>query len=144
MFSIKCKSHFFACLRSIISAIIVAPPATIKNKPLRKEIVVSVASGFAKKFPPHIRTKIPRTKYIHHVFGLVLFFTIFGPFRTQISFNIIQARNDFVKILVDNTWRLAIIAFVPEWRNGRRGGLKNRWGNLCEFKSRLGHHLNVK
>lgn len=62
MFNIKCKIHFFACLRSIIRVIIEAPPAIIKNNPLTKEIVVSVASGFAKKFPPHTRTKIPRIK----------------------------------------------------------------------------------
>lgn len=32
----------------------------------------------------------------------------------------------------------------PEWRNGRRGGLKNRWGNSCEFESHLGHHFKRK
>ena len=29
---------------------------------------------------------------------------------------------------------------MPEWRNGRRGGLKNRCRKTCEFDSRLGHH----
>lgn len=29
---------------------------------------------------------------------------------------------------------------LPEWRNGRRGGLKNRCRKTCEFDSRLGHH----
>ena len=31
---------------------------------------------------------------------------------------------------------------VPEWRNGRRGGLKNRCLTTCEFDSRLGHHFS--
>lgn len=31
---------------------------------------------------------------------------------------------------------------VPEWRNGRRGGLKNLCGNTCEFESRFGHHFH--
>ena len=35
----------------------------------------------------------------------------------------------------------AIMNFrLPEWRNGRRGGLKNRCRKTCEFDSRLGHH----
>ena len=33
---------------------------------------------------------------------------------------------------------------APEWRNGRRGGLKNRCLTTCEFDSRLGHHPHVK
>lgn len=33
---------------------------------------------------------------------------------------------------------------LPEWRNGRRGGLKNRCRKTCEFKSRLGHQLSIK
>ena len=32
---------------------------------------------------------------------------------------------------------------VPEWRNGRRGGLKNLYGNMCGFKSHLGHQKRV-
>ena len=32
----------------------------------------------------------------------------------------------------------------PGWRNGRRGGLKNRCRKTCEFKSRLGHQLRIK
>ena len=35
----------------------------------------------------------------------------------------------------------AILAHAPEWRNGRRGGLKNRCLTTCEFDSRLGHHF---
>gem|GEM_PF-6362658 len=39
----------------------------------------------------------------------------------------------------------AIMIFrLPEWRNGRRGGLKNRCRKTCEFKSRLGHQLRIK
>ena len=33
---------------------------------------------------------------------------------------------------------------APEWRNGRRGGLKNRCLTTCEFDSRLGHHPQKK
>ena len=29
---------------------------------------------------------------------------------------------------------------VPEWRNGRRGGLKNLFLRECGFDSHLGHH----
>ncbi len=31
---------------------------------------------------------------------------------------------------------------VPEWRNGRRGGLKNLCLRMCGFKSHLGHQFN--
>ena len=37
-------------------------------------------------------------------------------------------------------FRYTVKADVPEWRNGRRGGLKNRCLTTCEFDSRLGHH----
>ena len=30
---------------------------------------------------------------------------------------------------------------APGWRNGRRGGLKNRYRKVCGFDSRSGHHL---
>lgn len=33
---------------------------------------------------------------------------------------------------------------APEWRNGRRGGLKNRCLTTCEFDSRLGHHISAR
>ena len=36
-------------------------------------------------------------------------------------------------------WRI-----VPEWRNGRRGGLKIRWGiTPCQFDSDLRHHPDL-
>ncbi len=36
-------------------------------------------------------------------------------------------------------WRI-----VPEWRNGRRGGLKIRWGiTPCQFDSDLRHHSDL-
>lgn len=41
-------------------------------------------------------------------------------------------------------FRYTVKADVPEWRNGRRGGLKNRCRKTCEFKSRLGHQLRIK
>ena len=38
-------------------------------------------------------------------------------------------------------FRYTVKADVPEWRNGRRGGLKNRCLTTCEFDSRLGHQF---
>ena len=39
-----------------------------------------------------------------------------------------------------------LIGFVPapEWRNGRRGGLKNHWLTPCGFESHLRHQLHAK
>ncbi len=37
--------------------------------------------------------------------------------------------------------RRLFILFVPEWRNGRRGGLKNLYLRMCGFESHLGHQL---
>ena len=34
-------------------------------------------------------------------------------------------------------------ATKPEWRNGRRGGLKNLCRKTCEFESHLGHHSKI-
>lgn len=39
-------------------------------------------------------------------------------------------------------FRYTVKADVPEWRNGRRGGLKNRCLTTCEFDSRLGHQFS--
>ena len=41
-------------------------------------------------------------------------------------------------------FRYTVKADVPEWRNGRRGGLKNRCLTTCEFDSRLGHQFSRK
>ncbi len=37
-----------------------------------------------------------------------------------------------------------IVCAKPEWRNGRRRGLKNLRGNSCEFDSHFGHHRYEK
>ena len=42
--------------------------------------------------------------------------------------------------------RSNLLGFVPapEWRNGRRGGLKNHWLTPCGFESHLRHQLHAK
>ena len=52
-----------------------------------------------------------------------------------------RARSNFV-IDAYARFRYTMKADVPEWRNGRRGGLKNRCLTTCEFDSRLGHQFS--
>ena len=49
-------------------------------------------------------------------------------------------RNNFVMDAYAH-FRYNVKADAPEWRNGRRGGLKNRCLTTCEFDSRLGHQF---
>ena len=52
-----------------------------------------------------------------------------------------RTRNNFVMDAYAR-FRYTVKADVPEWRNGRRGGLKNRCLTTCEFDSRLGHQFS--
>ena len=52
-----------------------------------------------------------------------------------------QTRSNFVMDAYAR-FRYTVKADVPEWRNGRRGGLKNRCLTTCEFDSRLGHQFS--
>ena len=52
-----------------------------------------------------------------------------------------RARSNFA-IDAYARFRYTVKADVPEWRNGRRGGLKNRCLTTCEFDSRLGHQFS--
>lgn len=62
-----------------------AAPETIKYKPVMNAIAASADRGFAKKLPPAIKIRIPKTRYSHqHLDSAAIFFAILAPFNLRL------------------------------------------------------------